>query len=189
MQKIKLEISRIELHHSSSMKITKIPFVLLFLLCGGCVSYNNYYRLNDNYMQRREKETRNFDIEDEKVIITASAQILQDLGFVINETEKKLGLISASKLRDASSAGAAIGQVALAILIGVWAPRDVSQKIYATMTSTKSKISGFDVRIDFTRVIWDDRGNARVEPIEDFKIYQDFFEKLEKSVFLTNNNL
>ena len=79
-------------------------------------------------MQRREKETRNFDVEDEKVIITASAQILQDLGFVINETEKKLGVISASKLRDASSAGAAIGQVALAVLIGVWAPRDVSQK-------------------------------------------------------------
>ena len=107
----------------------------------------------------------------------------------INETEKKLGVISASKLRDASSAGAAIGQVALAVLIGVWAPRDVSQKIYATMTSVKSKISGFDVRIDFTRVVWDDCGHARVEPIEDQKIYEDFFEKLGKSVFLTNNNL
>ena len=57
------------------------------------------------------------------------------------------------------------------------------------MTSVKSKISGFDVRIDFTRVVWDDRGHARVEPIEDPKIYEDFFEKLGKSVFLTNNNL
>lgn len=167
----------------------KFPLLFVVLLCGGCASYQNYYRLNDNYMQRREKETRNFDVEDEKVIITASAQILQDLGFVINETEKKLGLISASKLRDASSAGAAIGQVALAVLIGAWVPRDVSQKIYATMTSVKSKISGFDVRIDFTRVVWDDRGHARVEPIEDQKIYEDFFEKLGKSVFLAHNDI
>lgn len=63
----------------------KFPLLLVVLLCGGCVSYQNYYRLNDDYMQRREKETRNFDVEDEKVIITASAQILQDLGFVIGK--------------------------------------------------------------------------------------------------------
>ena len=163
---------------------------IMGLLLGGCATYENYYKLSDNYMQCREKQTKKFDVEDEKVILTASAQIFQDLGYLIDESEKHLGLISASKDREAG-AGAigTVGAVMVACLIGYYPSQDVRQKIFATLTIAKDKISGFNVRVSFNRIVWNDRGNSRLETIDDVKTYTDFFEKLDKSVFLTNNNL
>ena len=168
----------------------KFSFYVVLLFLGGCATYENYYKLADDYMQRREKQTKRFDVEDEKTILTASAQIFQDLGYLIDESEKTLGLISASKDREAG-AGAigTVGAVMTALLIGIYPPQDVRQKIFATLTISKDKISGYDVRVSFNRIIWNDCGGSRLEPIEDVKTYTDFFEKLDKSVFLTNNQL
>ena len=160
------------------------------MLLSGCVTYENYYRLNDNYMQQREKQTRKVDVEDEKVILTAASQIFQDLGYLIDESEKHLGLISASKDREAGAGLiGTVGAVMTALLIGVYPAQDVRQKIFATLTLAKDKISGYNVRVSFNRIVWNDRGGSRLETIEDTKTYTDFFEKLDKSVFLTNNDL
>ena len=120
----------------------------------------------------------------------SSAQVLQDLGFTLNESETKLGLITASKDREAGSSGEKIGIMILAALAGTQAVYYVNQKIYVTLVSTKSHdAKGYNVRIEFARVIWNNFNQARIEKIQDKKIYTDFFDKLSQSVFLTAHNI
>ena len=160
-------------------------FVLIcsaFIL-SSCVSYKDYYKLDSEYLARRQLETARFDTSDEKAILSASAQVLQDLGFTIEESETKLGLITASKNREASSTGTKLFMVLFA---GQNAVYDTEQKIYTTVVSTKSRESkGFNVRVEFARIVWNNRGESRIEKIEDRDIYKDFFDKLGSSLFLT----
>lgn len=143
---------------------------------------------NDTLAQR-QMQARRFDTKDEVVILSASAAVLQDLGFNIEETSQKTGLLMASKNRSAEEAGQIAGQLLLAGLIAgmggradpVW-ERD--QKIRVSV-ATKPLREGTAVRVTFQRVIWNTKNQiSRVESIDDPLIYQEFFDKLAQSVFL-----
>ena len=60
-------------------------------------NYKILYILDSDYLQIRNIETKIFDTENEKEILTASVQVLQDLGYKITETEAKLDIIKAEK--------------------------------------------------------------------------------------------
>jgi hypothetical protein len=167
--------------------LTSLPIILLMV---SCVSYENYYLLDDKYLNRRQVETRKFETNDETAMMIASSQVLQDLGFTLEESETTLGFITASKDREGTSTGGKIGLTVLAALAGTKPVWDESQKIYATLVSTKSRgSSGFNVRVGFARIVRDNQGNTRMETIETPEIYRDFFDKLSQSLFLTANNL
>lgn len=167
--------------------------LLLFLWCAiltGCVSYDHYFKLDDQYLSRRQLETRLYETQDEEFLLLSSAQVLQDLGFTLDESETKLGLITAIKDREAGSIGQKIGMVFLAALAGTQPIYDVSQKISVTLVTTKSKTrNGYNVRIEFARIIWNNMNQTRTEKIKDEEIYQDFFNKLSQSIFLTEHNI
>ena len=171
------------------MKRIFILFLVVIFMTSGCVSYKHYYKLDEQYLARRQLETRAYETKDEEVLLVASTQVLQDLGFTINESEIKLGLITANKDREAGSAGQKIGMIFLAALSGTQPIYDVRQKIHVTLVSTKNHNNGYNVRIEFARVIWNNMNQARVEKIQDKEIYKDFFDKLSQSVFLTANNI
>jgi len=176
-------------------------FALLFLV--SCVpNYENYYVLDPEYMARRQAETKRFETDNEKAMLTAASQVLQDLGFTLEESETKLGLITASKKRGAGLvgqtglAGQAIATalpiaMVLLKLNGREAPVvDVDQKIYTTLVTTKSRQSkGYNVRITFATRIRNNKNDTRVVTIRDPEIYKDFFDKLSQSLFLTANDL
>ena len=168
-------------------------FIAIFssaFLLFSCASYQNYYKLDEEYLARRQLETARFETNDEAAILSASAQVLQDLGFTIDESETKLGLITASKNREAGSTG---GKVALAILAGFAGTTpvyDTEQKIYTTLVTNKSReAKGYNVRIEFARVIWNNMNQSRIQKIQDPEIYQDFFDKLSQSLFLNANSI
>jgi len=156
-----------------------------------CVpAYDDYYKLDAQYLKRRQLETRRFETDDEESMLIASAQLLQDLGFTLEESETKLGLITASKSREGSTTGAKVALIALAALAGTRPIYDTEQKIYTTIVSTKSKNSrGFNVRIEFARIITNNQHQTRIEIIREPEIYRDFFDKLSQSLFLTANEL
>ncbi|MBR4475353.1 MAG: hypothetical protein IKP05_01575 [Alphaproteobacteria bacterium] len=163
-------------------------FIICFCALGlfGCVSYDNYYQLDEYYLARRQMETARFETDDEKTILAASAGVLQDLGFTLDETETKLGLITAYKNREAGSTGAKAAIILLAAMGGTTPVYDTEQKIYTTLVSTKSReAKGYNVRIEFARIIWNNMNESRIEKIEEPEIYQDFFDKLSQSLFLT----
>lgn len=170
-------------------KFVILIFLVPLLFCG-CVSYDNYYKLDEQYLARRQLETRRYETDNEEMLLLSSAQVLQDLGFTLDESETKLGLITANKNREAGSTGQKVGMIFLAAIAGTQAIYDVEQKIYVTLVSTKSHDNaGYNVRVEFARIIWNNQKNARVEKIEEPEIYQDFFAKLSQSVFLTANNI
>ena len=171
------------------MKRILILFLLVVFMTSGCVSYKHYYKLDGQYLARRQLETRAYDTQDEEALLVASAQVLQDLVFTLDESEIKLGLITANKDREAGSAGQKVGMILLAAFAGTQPVYDVRQKIYVTLVSTKNHNNGYNVRIEFARVIWNNMNQARIEKIQDEEIYKDFFDKLSQSIFLTANNI
>lgn len=171
--------------------MNKFILVCVCALIGGCASYADYYKLDADYLQRRQLETRYFETSDEKAIVVASAQLLQDLGFTLEESETSLGLLTASKDREAAPVAQKVGIIVLSALAGTQPIYDVKQRIYVTLVSSKNgKKNGYNVRVEFARVIVDNQGTSRAERlIADKKIYDDFFDKLSQSVFLTANSL
>lgn len=171
--------------------MNRVIFIFVCAFISGCVSYADYYKLDEAYLQRRQIGTRHFETSDEKAIVIASAQVLQDLGFTLEESETNLGLLTASKDRDATSAGQVIGMTLLAALAGTQPVYDVKQRIYVTLVSSKnSKKHGYNVRVEFARIVFNNLGRWRVERItKDVEIYKGFFDKLSQSVFLTANSL
>jgi hypothetical protein len=94
-----------------------------------------------------------------------------------------------SKDRDATEAGQVAGAVMMAVLFGVSTPIDDKQKIRASLV-TRPVGGKTNLRVTFQRLVWNTHGQvSRSESIEDPKIYQDFYEKLSKAVFLEANQI
>ena len=136
-------------------------------------------------------QTRRIDGIGEKNLLNASVGVLQDLGFEIDEAETKLGLMVASKDRSAFTPTQLAGAIALA-LIGVSTSIDKTQKIRVSLVTHPAL--GQDgnpmpdsqvIRITIQRIVWNTANQVtRIEPIEEPEIYQQFYEKLSKSIFL-----
>lgn len=174
------------------MRKSVVLFVLsCFLL--GCVSMpENAFKLSQSSLEIRKMQTRKFDTKDEVALLSAGAAQLQDMGYIIDETEKDVGLIAASKDADATNGRQLAAMFAVAILTGVAPPTDRSQKIRVSFVTIPSGMNSgsYLARITFQRIVWNDRGQiSRVETISDPKIYQDFFSGLSKSVFLEANQI
>jgi len=147
--------------------------------------------LTPESLEQRQVQTRRFDTNDEAKVLSACAGLLQDTGFNLDKSETKLGLIVASKERSALNAGQIVASVLLACL-GVYMPLDRNQKMRASIVTYPAGESGkqIAVRVTFQRIVWDDRGNiTKREGLTDPKIYQEFFEKLSKSLFLEANSI
>jgi hypothetical protein len=143
-------------------------------------------QLSEVTLEDRQLQSRRFETNDEKKIISSVAAVLQDLGFNLDESETKLGVIVASKDRDAVEAGQVVGAVVLAVLFGANAATfDKKQKMRASVITSPTKENGTLVRTTFQRIVWNQRGIiSKLERLNDPKAYQNFFSKLSKAVFL-----
>lgn len=141
--------------------------------------------LREESLALRQLQTRRFDSKDEKGLLRAAASVLQDTGYNLDESEMGLGVIVASKSRDAGSTGQVIGKILIIALGGGNMPIDASQKIRASLVTRPISKNETSLRVTFQRVVWNDRNEiSRSESLEDPQLYQDFFEKLSKAVFL-----
>jgi hypothetical protein len=148
-------------------------------------------QLSPDSLERRQAQTRVFETEDEAAILSASAALLQDLGFNLDESEVELGVIVGSKERDATEAGQVVASIVLAALLGVYTPWDDEQKIRASVITRKIvERNGYAVRLTMQRIVWNTNGQvSRTEPLDEPEMYQEFFEKLSKAVFLEAQEL
>lgn len=166
--------------------------ICIVLGLAGCVTMDDYYTLPENYQAARQMETRRFEAKNEEQILTAAAGVMQDLGYTIDESETNLGLITGTKDREAGSTAQKLAIVMLAAAAGdnTQPVYDVRQRIYVTMVSTKSKTNtGYNVRVKFGRIVWDNTGDSRVQQMDSENMYKEFFDKLSQSLFLVANDL
>lgn len=149
-------------------------------------------------LQHRAAQTRAFETSDAAELLSASAAVLQDLGFDIEECAREVGFLRAAKERSAREYGQQITRVFVILLsLGKYSmPIDLHQKVAATLVLRPLDEKGTrqEVRIMFYRVVWKGDGMAdrqvippgeqRMEMVRDPVIYQQFFGKLSKAVFL-----
>lgn len=159
-------------------------FLTLFLLaCGGIPK--DALQFGKDTLANRQLQTRRFDIKDEKALILAAAGVLQDMGYAIDESETKLGVVVGSKKRDATSGGQVAAAVVLALLGGGVTPIDKTQLIRASLITRTSDSGAILLRVTFQRIVWNTENElTKIEAIVDPEIYREFFEKLSKSAFL-----
>jgi hypothetical protein len=180
--------------------------VLSLLFVAGCGTLpENAMELSPDSLQQRQLQTRRVDGIDEKALLAASVGVLQDLGFNIDESETRLGVIVASKKRSAvdtadiitSSLETLAVEMVFALVFGDDEREgdihfDVTQKIRISIVTRPALDSSGQprqdaqvIRVTIQRLVWDDEGNlTRAESIEDPKVYQKFFDRLSKSIFL-----
>jgi hypothetical protein len=134
----------------------------------------------------RMRQSRRYETSDERAILIASNQLLQDLGFNLEESSREVGLLVASKDRTAVDSGQVAGQVMAAFFLGVRIPIDKDQKIRASVvTAPSADGSQTLVRVTFQRLVWNDLGALqKVERLDASELYLEFFEKLSKALFL-----
>jgi len=142
-------------------------------------------------LELREIQTQHFETDDIVGVLRASTATLQDLGFTVTESCAEVGVLVASKQRDAEESGQIAGQMVLALfgaLLGAYTNPtwDKEQTIYMTLIADSSVGSNrTEVRVLLDRRLINNHGQMwRAELIEDPEIYQEFFQKLSEALFL-----
>ncbi len=170
-----------------------LRFFLAFVVCvwvGGAIGCapqipRGAFELSPESLVQRRLQTRRFETQDELRLLQASLGVLQDLGFNIDESESRLGLIVASKNRDATEPTMVIGAIAIGALVGQNIPYETTQRIRASLVTRPVSPYETLVRVTFQRTVWNQAGQiTRNESLEDPELYREFFFKLSKSVFL-----
>ncbi len=193
---------RATLHGLASATLLALAFPFL----GGCqTTPDNAMALPPDSLKLRQLQTRRVEGIDEKALLAATVGVLQDLGFNIDESETPLGVIVASKKRSAVDTADIVSSSMESILFGMLEALlssdheaegdinfDVTQKIRISVVTRPALDSSGQpredaqlIRVTIQRMVWDDEGNlTHAESIEDPKVYQKFFDRLSKSIFL-----
>ncbi|SFL28875.1 hypothetical protein SAMN05216302_10544 [Nitrosomonas aestuarii] len=170
----------------------KLTILTILLLITSCASTPpDAFVATADLQQKRQIETRRYDGINEIELISASANVLQDMGFNLENSETKLGVITASKERDATHAGEIATAVVVAVFTGVLIPTSRDQTIRVSLVARpvidskgNSMIDNHFVRVTFQRLVRRSDNSVKVETLSDPQLYQGFFEQLSKSVFL-----
>jgi hypothetical protein len=169
--------------------------VAVSLLNYGCAStYDGLpgpITLTSETLKDRKLQTRRYDTNDEKLILQSVIGLLQDLGFIIDETSSELGVVVASKDRDARDGGEIALSVFVLVLTGRPTAVNQNQKLRASVvTYPLDGKKAINVRVTFQRVIWNSSGKVtRSEGMKEPKLYQEFFAKLSKAIFLEEHDV
>ena len=174
------------------MLLSRAIFLLSVAMLLGCVTPGipeDALKLTPSSLQDRQLQTRIYEDVSEADILSASVGIIQDLGASITETETDLGLIVGEKMRDATDDGQVAGAILVAVFLGGPAIWDEKQKIKFSLVtapaSTKPGNRRWVVRLTIQRIVWNNQNHvSRIEAVTDVEIFQGFFEKLDKSLFL-----
>ncbi len=166
--------------------------LVVTILVVGCASLPPYaFLVTPDMLEQRQLETRRYDGIKEEYLLAACSNLLQDLGFQLESSETRLGVITVSKQRDATKAGEIIVSFVIAMLSGNPTPYSKDQSIRAALVvrpvndSDGNALPGsYHVRITFQRLVRRTDNSTYVETLHDPKLYEGFYEKLSKSVFI-----
>lgn len=161
-------------------------------ILAGCVTLPpNAFVVTEQQLARRQIETRRYDSIKEENLLIASSNVLQDMGFSLENSETKLGLISASKQRDATESGEVVAAIIVALLGGGATPISKDQTIRVSLvvrpiqaTADNAPKDNHFVRVTFQRIVRRTDNSMFVQTLDEKELYEGFFERLSKSVFL-----
>lgn len=198
---------------SSSRAAPLAGLAALAVALGGCAGPKtnsaDLFVLTPESAANKAMQTRTFETRDSNELLSASAAVLQDLGFQVTESDRTVGFLRAAKERSAREYGQEIARFFVSILTGVASglggqngtylmPVDLQQQIDASLVARPLDADGDrarnEVRVVFYRLVWKGDGQdgntyippgeQKMEMIRDARLYQLFFARLSKAVFL-----
>lgn len=194
--------------------------VLPLFMLSGCVTSPvipaGAFELEPEYLAEHQMQTRRFTGIKGEALLSASVDVFQDAGFVVDEADSVVGIITGSKKRYASTKDQrAVGYIAP--LFGIEVNAEHSQNIYTSLlVRPVTDENGLPVKDSYNvHVLFQSTvlvspkhvscnpfalllGSLNCQTTEDkyefrtFKepnIYQEFFDGLSKAVFLEAESL
>lgn len=184
-------------------RASEVAPLLAALMLTGCAGQRipeDALRLNESALEVRSMQTRTYEVEDETVILAASVGVLQDMGYNLDEIERPLGVLTASKVTDADDPGEMAGLVLMDIICaaggsgscGYMATASDEEKFILSLVVLPrlAKKGEYTARITLQRIVYDKQQRVKEQGvIGDAETYQRIFDKLSKSIFLETNRL
>lgn len=178
---------------------TRCLLILLLLGFSACTPTvpKEALELTQESLALRQLQTRRFETADEKKILASGAAVLQDLGFTIEASSSELGVIVGAKELSAINPGEVTASIVLGLATAAFGapviiPWDEKQKVRVSLVSRRSETNAENmlVRTTFQRIVWNSyKSISKTELLKDEKLYQEFFEKLSKALFLEDHPL
>lgn len=173
------------MNHSGNCLLPPLVVAVLFVTgCGGGLPAR-VLKPTPESLQIRTLQTREYVGVSEVDLLTASAGVIQDLGFIIDESETDLGLIVGSKKTDATITAGDIVLGIVGSMLGDDLVFDDYQKIWVSIVirpRSENDDKTHLVRVAFHRIVWNDRNVIRVrESLDEPEMYQEFFDLLSQS--------
>jgi hypothetical protein len=144
----------------------KIAACVAVLATGGCVASTPEQQaaaltLTSSDVDSRQIQARRFATQDEAGLMAAALGVLQDLGYTVNETSAGAGMINGSKDRQGT-------HIRVSVVVRQTTDR-MGMIARVSFQTTDAPVFG---------------ARLQVQTINDAVIYQQFFERLSKSLFL-----
>lgn len=200
-------------HRRSRRLATAVAAAAVAATASGCIARTpagTFFQLTEESAAQRAMQTREVEAPNADELLSASAAVLQDLGFQVTESERALGFLKAAKERSAREYWQEFVRGFLLVVSALGSnnqnnvqiiPVDLHQQINASLVALPVDDGGrrHRVRIVFYRLVWQSEGQngntnippgrQKMEMIHDAGIYQQFFARLAKSVFLEEQKI
>ena len=177
------------------MRRFSILVVIFIVGCGPSLPPHAFL-VPPEMLAQRQLETRRYDGIKEADLLSASANVLQDLGFQLENSEPKLGVFTAVKQRTATEPGEIIVAVAIAMLGGGAMPVSKDQTIRVALvvrpvydSNGNALPESHYVRVTAQRLVRRTDNSVYAQTLRDPEIFEGFFEKLSKSVFIEGQKI
>jgi hypothetical protein len=174
-------------------------------LLAGCAGLPaDALKLREDSPEHRRLQTRRIDGASEAAALSASLGVLQDLGFTLDGSETKLGVITASRQltsRRPLNAGEILKDLfwtaSFPVVMGAYMAYDAAtgvkepQLVRVSLVTRPADRGAFSVRVTAQRLVYKDEKLTKlvkVEPLDDPAFYKEFFARLSKGVFLEEQN-
>lgn len=146
-------------------------FLLLFVLLiffNGCSNFNKTknFRTEQTQLQIRSYQSRSFDTQNRELVLRTIISTLQDLGFIVEKVDEKMGIISGTLFFNTPVVPISIG--------------DNETQLIKTNISVRNSEAQIIVRLNASK---------DSKTITDPTVYQNFFNSLSQSLFLEANNV
>jgi hypothetical protein len=172
--------------------------VALALVPGACAATTQSGRPEPPHtpLELRQVQTRAFDTADARLVLKAAVNVLQDQGFVIQQAEFELGVVTAVSEWRSGKRNDGLRILKWVAAFPTWGAslllptgRDEFSAVEAVV-NVNPEAERTRVRISMVAKVRDDKGNVRrVSPVDDPVAYQRILAGLDKAVYLQREGL
>lgn len=157
-------------------------FCLVFAGCGP----QNKGADQKTQLEIRELQTRMYDTQNFKLVMKSVLNVLQDENFIVKNVALDLGFLTATKEIDVEDPNAAFWAKFQRTDTARWRKNEV---IDATVNVTEFG-NQMRVRANFQSKVMDNKGAVvSVNQMVEDEFYQDFFSKVDKGIFIQQQNI